>query len=96
MAKLVLLELCPRQRRRGTACWRIKSFLNVRGEAAVLDTCRRCFASLFTDRAISYREAKGFDYLKVALAAQPISTNKTRLASGTTSLGPRYFRDRPK
>ena len=73
-----------------------ESFLNVRGEAAVLDTCRRCFASLFTDRAISYREAKGFDYLKVALAAQPISTNKTRLASGTTSLGPRYFRDRPR
>jgi Pyruvate phosphate dikinase, AMP/ATP-binding domain len=38
-----------------------ESFLNIRGEAAVLDACRRCFASLFTDRAISYREAKGFD-----------------------------------
>ena len=34
----------------------------------VLDACRRCFASLFTDRAISYREAKGFDHLKVALS----------------------------
>ena len=34
----------------------------------MLDACRRCFASLFTDRAISYREAKGFDHLKVALA----------------------------
>jgi pyruvate, water dikinase len=45
-----------------------ESFLNVRGEAAVLDACRRCFASLFTDRAISYREAKGFDHLKVALS----------------------------
>jgi pyruvate,water dikinase len=45
-----------------------ESFLNIRGEAAVLDACRRCFASLFTDRAISYREAKGFDHLKVALA----------------------------
>ena len=45
-----------------------ETFLNVRGEAAVLDACRRCFASLFTDRAISYREAKGFDHLKVALS----------------------------
>ena len=34
----------------------------------MLDACRRCFASLFTDRAISYREAKGFDHLKVALS----------------------------
>jgi pyruvate,water dikinase len=44
------------------------SFLNVRGEAALLDAARRCFASLFTDRAISYREAKGFEHLKVALS----------------------------
>ena len=45
-----------------------ETFLNVRGEAALLDTCRRCFASLFTDRAISYRELKGFDHLEVALS----------------------------
>lgn len=45
-----------------------ETFLNVRGEAAVLNACRRCFASLFTDRAISYRKAKGFDHLKVALS----------------------------
>ncbi len=45
-----------------------ESFLNIRGEAALLDACRRCYASLFTDRAISYREAKGFDHLKVALS----------------------------
>ncbi len=45
-----------------------ESFLNVCGEAALLDACRRCFASLFTDRAISYRQAKGFDHLKVALS----------------------------
>ncbi len=44
------------------------SFLNVHGEAALLNAARRCFASLFTDRAISYREAKGFDHLKVALS----------------------------
>jgi pyruvate,water dikinase len=45
-----------------------ESFLNVRGERALLDACRRCFASLFTDRAISYREAMAFDHLKVALS----------------------------
>jgi pyruvate,water dikinase len=45
-----------------------ETFLNVRGENALLEACRRCYASLFTDRAISYREAKGFDHLKVALS----------------------------
>jgi len=45
-----------------------ETFLNIRGAAALLDACRRCFASLFTDRAISYRRAKGFDHLKVALS----------------------------
>jgi pyruvate,water dikinase len=45
-----------------------ETFLNVRGERALLDACRRCFASLFTDRAISYRTAKGFDHLDVALS----------------------------
>lgn len=45
------------------------SFLHIRGEDAVLDACRRCFASLFNDRAIAYREAKGFDHAKVALCA---------------------------
>ncbi|GAB3136613.1 phosphoenolpyruvate synthase [Marisediminicola antarctica] len=45
-----------------------ETFLNVRGVRDLLDTCRRCYASLFTDRAISYREAKGFDHLEVALS----------------------------
>lgn len=45
-----------------------ESFLNIRGEAALLDACKRCYASLFTDRAISYRVAKGFDHTKVALS----------------------------
>lgn len=44
------------------------SFLNIQGERALLEACRRCFASLFTDRAISYREAKGFEHMKVALS----------------------------
>jgi pyruvate, water dikinase len=45
-----------------------ESYLNIHGEAALLGACRHCFASLFTDRAISYREAKSFDHLKVALS----------------------------
>ncbi|ANB77731.1 phosphoenolpyruvate synthase (plasmid) [Paraburkholderia phytofirmans OLGA172] len=45
-----------------------ETFLNIRGGRALLDACRRCYASLFTDRAISYRQAKGFDHLKVALS----------------------------
>lgn len=45
-----------------------ETFLNVRGKRALLDACRRCYASLFTDRAISYRDAKGFDHLAVALS----------------------------
>ncbi|MFN4283142.1 MAG: phosphoenolpyruvate synthase [Alphaproteobacteria bacterium] len=45
-----------------------ETFLNVCGDKAVLAACRRCYASLFTDRAIVYREAKGFDHLKVALS----------------------------
>jgi pyruvate, water dikinase len=45
-----------------------ESFLNICGEAALLDACRRCYASLFTDRAISYRQAHGFDHLQVALS----------------------------
>jgi pyruvate,water dikinase len=45
-----------------------ETYLNVRGEQMLLETCRRCFASLFTDRAISYRVDKGFDHLKTALS----------------------------
>ncbi|MGV8937244.1 MAG: phosphoenolpyruvate synthase [Allorhizobium sp.] len=45
-----------------------ETFLNIKGSAALIDACRRCYASLFTDRAISYRKAKGFDHMKVALS----------------------------
>ena len=44
------------------------SFLHVRGEDAVVEACRRCMASLFTDRAIVYRVNNGFDHFKVALS----------------------------
>jgi pyruvate,water dikinase len=45
-----------------------ETYLNVRGHHALIDACRRCFASLFTDRAISYRADKGFDHRKIALS----------------------------
>jgi len=45
-----------------------ETYLNVSGPLAVLECCKRSFASLFTDRAISYRVDKAFDHLKVALS----------------------------
>ncbi|WP_370415918.1 phosphoenolpyruvate synthase [Streptomyces fradiae] len=45
-----------------------ETYLNVRGPQALLEACRRCYASLFTDRAIDYRERMGFDHLAVALS----------------------------
>ncbi len=44
------------------------TYLNIRGEKEMLDAVRRCFASLFTARAISYRADMGFDHLQVALS----------------------------
>lgn len=44
-----------------------ESFLNIRGELSLLIHVRKCFASLFTDRAISYRHSRDFDYRQVAL-----------------------------
>ena len=44
------------------------TYLNVRGEVALLEACKRCFASLFTDRAIHYRIDQGFDHFKLALS----------------------------
>ncbi|HKJ22471.1 MAG TPA: PEP/pyruvate-binding domain-containing protein, partial [Gammaproteobacteria bacterium] len=45
-----------------------ETFLNIRGGENLLKACRRCYASLFTDRAISYRENHGFEHMKVALS----------------------------
>ncbi len=44
------------------------SFLNISGEAQVLDACKRCYASLFTDRAVHYRFDQRFDHFDVALS----------------------------
>jgi len=45
-----------------------ETFLNIRGDHELLDACKRCFASLFTNRAIAYREEKKFDHFKIGLS----------------------------
>jgi pyruvate,water dikinase len=57
------------------------SFLNIRGERNLFEACRRCFASLFTDRAISYRIDNGFDHFKVALSVAVMKMVRSDLAS---------------
>jgi pyruvate,water dikinase len=60
-----------------------ETFLNIRGEEALLDACRACFASLFTDRAISYREDKGFGHFDVYLSiAVQIMVRSDQASSG--------------
>ena len=44
------------------------TYLNIHGPEEVIDACKRCFASLFTNRAISYREDKNFDHFSIALS----------------------------
>ena len=45
-----------------------ETYLNINGIDRVLKACHLCFASLFTDRAISYRATKGFDHFEIALS----------------------------
>jgi len=45
-----------------------ETFLNVSGDEMLIDACKRCFASLFTDRALSYREDKGYGHFEIALS----------------------------
>jgi pyruvate,water dikinase len=45
-----------------------ETYLNVRGPASLIDAVRNCFASLFTDRAISYRESLKYDHFQLALS----------------------------
>ncbi|MGR0184497.1 phosphoenolpyruvate synthase [Azospirillum aestuarii] len=58
-----------------------ETYLNVAGEAMLLDAVRRCHASLFTDRAISYRIDQGFDHFKVALSVGVQKMVRSDLAS---------------
>jgi pyruvate,water dikinase len=60
-----------------------ESYLNVSGIDTLFDACRRCFASIFTDRAISYRVDNGFDHFKVALSVGVMKMVRSdRAASG--------------
>ena len=45
-----------------------ETYLNVRGVATLIDCVRDCFASLFTDRAISYRQSFGYDHFSIGLS----------------------------
>ncbi len=57
------------------------TYLNIRGEAAVLDAVRHCFASLFTDRAIRYRIDNGFDHFKVYNSVTVMKMARSDLAA---------------
>ncbi|HEY4584481.1 MAG TPA: phosphoenolpyruvate synthase [Acidimicrobiia bacterium] len=58
-----------------------ETYLNVHGAERVVEACRRCFASLFTDRAISYRIDKGFDHFSIALSVGVMKMVRSDLAS---------------
>ena len=58
-----------------------ETYLNVYGVNAVVEACHKCFASLFTDRAISYRTIKGFDHFEVALSVGVQKMVRSDLAS---------------
>ena len=73
-----------------------ETYLNIKGEAHLLDACRRCFASLFLDRAIHYRVDQGFDHFKVGLSVGIMKMVRSDLASSGVmfSLDPETgFRD---
>ncbi|MBP2639833.1 MAG: phosphoenolpyruvate synthase [Firmicutes bacterium] len=62
-----------------------ETYLNIRGEHALREACSKCFASLFTDRAISYRIDHHFDHFKVALSIGVMKMVRSDLAtSGIT------------
>lgn len=57
------------------------SFLNIGNKEGLLEACRNCFASLFTARAISYRERSNFDHFKVSLAIAVMKMVRADLSS---------------
>jgi len=57
------------------------TYLNIRGGQSLLDACKRCFASLFTDRAIHYRIVQGFDHFKVSLSIGVMKMVRSDLAA---------------
>ena len=58
-----------------------ETYLNVHGIKGVLESCHKCFASIFTDRAISYRQMRGFDHFEVALSVGIQKMVRSDLAS---------------
>jgi pyruvate,water dikinase len=58
-----------------------ETYLNVKGEDMLLESCKKCIASIFTERAISYREEKGFKQLKIALSVGVQKMVRSDLAS---------------
>lgn len=58
-----------------------ESFLNIKGEKEVLIATKKCIASLFNDRAITYRREKGFDDLKIALSVGILKMVRSDLGS---------------
>lgn len=58
-----------------------ETYLNIRGPEDLIEACQRCFASLFTNRAISYRVDKGFDHFAVALSVAVQKMVRSDLAS---------------
>ncbi len=58
-----------------------ETYLNIQGLPALLQACHRCFASLFTDRAIAYRQHQGFDHFDIALSVGVQKMVRSDLAS---------------
>jgi pyruvate,water dikinase len=58
-----------------------ETYLNVRGDNSLLEACRRCFASLFLDRAIHYRVDQGYDHFKTGLSIGVMKMVRSDLAS---------------
>jgi pyruvate,water dikinase len=57
------------------------TYLNIRGDQELLDACKRCFASLFTDRAIHYRVDQGFDHFQIGLSIGVMKMVRSDLAA---------------
>ncbi len=57
------------------------TYLNIETDEQLIEACRRCFASLFTDRAIHYRVDQGFDHFKVALSIGVMKMVRSDLAA---------------
>src|SRR5665213_363241 len=73
-----------------------ESYLNIKGGVAVLNAIKKCYASLYTDRAIKYREENGFAHQKVALSVgvqNMVRSDKASSGVGFTLEPESGFRD---